>query len=202
MPNYNIVNTQQVNPMSQSADNANINNTNANIQKYNQLLNQNNQLNQQVSDLRQENNHLKTTISNNENDIFNLKNDLVIKNNEINKLRNDQYIFNLNIEITELKNKITNLENVKQYDNMHNTITVKFVSVDGKINYDIKCLNSDIFAEVEEKLYEKYDEYRLTDNIFLLNGNKILRFKKMSENNINNGAIIQIQISSNLIGMV
>ena len=202
MPNYNIVNTQQVNPMSQSADNANINNTNANIQKYNQLLNQNNQLNQQVSDLRQENNHLKTTISNNENDIFNLKKDLVIKNNEINKLRNEQYIFNLNTEINELKNKITNLENIKQYDNVHNTITVKFVSVDGKINYDIKCLNSDTFAEVEEKLYEKYDEYRLTDNIFLLNGNKILRFKKMSENNIDNGAIIQIQISSNLIGMV
>ena len=203
------MNTQQVNPMSQSADNANIYNTNANIQNYNQILNQNNILNQQVSILSQENNQLKTIIQNNEKDISELKQNLVNKDNKIkelsatnNTILKDLIIINLNTQIDDLKNKIANLENIKQYDNMHNTITVKFVSVDGKINCDIKCLNSDTFAEVEERLYEKYNEYRLTDNIFLVNGNKILRFKKMFENNIKNGAIIQIQISSNLIGLI
>ena len=162
----------------------------------NKYKDENVHLKQQVNNLQQENYQLKIQSQNNNNNQFVLSN----YNSMINNLKND--LSNKEKEIKELKDKITNLENIKQYDNLFNTITVKFISVDGKINCDIKCLESDIFAEVEEKLYEKYDEYRLTDNIFLVNGNKILRFKKMCENNIKNGEIIQIQISSNLIGSI
>ena len=66
-------------------------------------------------------------------------------------------------------------------------MVVHFISGDGKINYGIQCLKTDIFAEVEEKLYQIYDEYRETNNIFIAKGNIVKRFKKICENNINNG---------------
>ena len=79
------------------------------------------------------------------------------------------------------------------YVNYKNIMVVHFNSGDGKIDHGIKCLPTETFAEVEEKLYQIYDEYRETNNIFLAKGNVIKRFKKMSENNIQNGDKIHLQ---------
>ena len=46
-------------------------------------------------------------------------------------------------------------------------------------------LKTDTFAEVEEKLYQIYDDLRKTNNMFTINGRAILRFKNLEENNIN-----------------
>ena len=74
-------------------------------------------------------------------------------------------------------------------------MVVNFISGDGKINCGIKCLKDDIFAVVEEKLYQQYNEYRENNNnIFLAGGRIIYRFKTMSENNIKNNDRIQLQI--------
>ena len=59
--------------------------------------------------------------------------------------------------------------------------------MDQKIHYPIPCLSTDIFAEIEEKLYKEYPEYRETNNFFIANGKEILRFKSISDNNIGNG---------------
>ena len=64
---------------------------------------------------------------------------------------------------------------------------VYFTSMDQNIHYPIPCINTDIFAEVEEKLYKKYPIYRETNNTFLFNGNEILRFKSIEDNKIQNG---------------
>ena len=64
---------------------------------------------------------------------------------------------------------------------------VYFTSMDQNIHYPIPCVNTDIFAEVEEKLYKEYPIYRETNNIFLFNGNEILRFKSIEDNKIKNG---------------
>ena len=64
---------------------------------------------------------------------------------------------------------------------------VNFISPDHKINYSIPCLDIDIFAEIEEKLYKEYPEYRETNNYFIANGKQILRFKTISQNNIGSG---------------
>ena len=40
---------------------------------------------------------------------------------------------------------------------------------------------------MEEKLYEEFPEYKETDNYFLVNGNKVEKYKKNKENNIKNG---------------
>ena len=78
----------------------------------------------------------------------------------------------------------------------NNIMVVHFISRDGRINHGIKCLNTDTFAEEEEKkLYQIYDDFRETNNIFLEKGTIVKRFKKMIENNIQNGDKIQLQNS-------
>ena len=77
-------------------------------------------------------------------------------------------------------------------------IAVIFRTTNQEINCAIKCLKTDTFASVEEKLYQKYEEYRNTNNTFIVNGNKILRFKKIYENKIKDGEIIQLQNLSNI----
>ena len=73
---------------------------------------------------------------------------------------------------------------------------VTFISSDQKITYDIPCSGDDIFAEIEEKLYREYPEYRETNNKFLANGKEILRFKTINDNKIGTGRPIMLIKSS------
>ena len=121
---------------------------------------------------------------------FNQINQLNIQNNqmninEINNLR--QIIIQKDKEINELKLKIPKI-NV----NMNDIIVINFLSMDQNIRCGISCLADNTVAEVEEKLYQQYDEFRNTNNVLLFRGNQILRFKKVKENNIHNGDIIQV----------
>ena len=77
---------------------------------------------------------------------------------------------------------------------MKDIMFVNFVTGDGNIsNCGIGCLPDETFAEVEEKLYKMYDEDRNTNsNYFICGGRTILRFKKIRENKIKNGAVIQL----------
>ena len=56
--------------------------------------------------------------------------------------------------------------------------------------FSVPCVKEDIFAEIEEKLYQEYNELRETDNYFICNGNKVKRFKNIEENNIKNNNIV------------
>ena len=76
---------------------------------------------------------------------------------------------------------------------------VYFTSSDQNIHYPIPCFNSDIFAEIEEKLYKKYPEYKNTNNYFICNGKHILRSKTIAENNIRNGLPVILYINSSII---
>jgi len=93
--------------------------------------------------------------------------------------------------INDLKLKIGNKKEDKLYK-FDDIIVINFISLDQKINCGIKCLKTDTFAEVEERLYQQYEEYRETDNNFITKGKLILRFKKIYENNIKNGDKIQL----------
>ena len=112
-------------------------------------------------------------------------------------MKNNNNIYNLN-EI--IKNKDIEINNIKLQLQNKNDINVKFsdviyvhfISSDQKINYPIKCLKTDTFAEIEEKLYQQYSEYRETNNNFITKGKLILRFKKICENNIQDGDKIQL----------
>ena len=128
-----------------------------------------------------ENNNLKIKLSNSNQ--FNQINQNNI--NEINKLK--EIINKKDKEINELKLQIP-----KKYMNMKDIMVINFLSTDQLIRCGIPCLSSDTFAEVEEKLYQQFDEFRNTNNVLLFKGNTILRFKKVIENNIRNGDTIQV----------
>ena len=149
------------------------------MNELNNYKNENKQLKEQINNLQQEMIRLNQE-NKKQNDyikqINNLKNQLKEKDKEIN----------------DLKNKISK-GNVKKYVDYNDIMVVHFISGDGKIDQGIKCLPTETFAEVEEKLYKIYDEYRETNNMFLAKGNIIKRFKKISENNIKDGDKIQLQ---------
>ena len=98
--------------------------------------------------------------------------------------------------INDLKNKLQNSGNnnklINYNVNYNDILYVHFISLDQKINHAIKCLKTDTFAEVEEKLYQQYEEYRETNNNFITKGKIVLRFKKICENNIKDGEKIQL----------
>ena len=121
-------------------------------------------------------NNINNEINNLKKEIINLKNQLYLKDNEIIKL----------------KNEILNLKNNGKNVNLNDILVIHFVSGDFKINKGIKCLPDETFAEAEERLYKIYDEYRNTNNMFLFNGNQILRFKKIKENKIHDGDQVQL----------
>ena len=109
-------------------------------------------------------------------EILNLKNQLDIKQNEID----------------DLKEKLKNNSITDDKISIDDIIVINFVSADQIIHRGIKCLKTDTFAEVEEKLYKIYDEYRNTNNIGYANAKPILRFKKICENDIKDGDMIQL----------
>ena len=123
-----------------------------------------------------QNNKIKN-ISNNE--IKKLRDEIIQKENQINRLK---------LELQNEKNK-----NNKKLIDLNDILAITFISTDQKINkYPISCFKTDRFAEIEERLYQEYDEFRETNNTFIVNGTTVLRFKKMSENNIKNGDTIQL----------
>ena len=144
----------------------------------------------EIIKLREENNFLKNELQKANQMINNLKNEKnqqgLYTNNQI-KLKEDE-INKLKIELEKLK--------IKEKDkliNFDDIIIISFTSEDKKIDkYPIKCLKTDTFAEVEEKLYQKYGEYRETNNNFTANGRIILRFKSISDNLIKDGDKVQL----------
>ena len=112
---------------------------------------------------------------------------------EINNLKNnndqlEQQIKQLKINLENMQNK-----NKKKVYNFDEFIVINFISTDQKIsNCALKCLKTETFAEVEERLYQEYDEFRESNNIFTVRGNIILRFKIICENGIRDKDIIQL----------
>ena len=141
---------------------------------------------------------------------INIKNQLDNANNTIkelkNKLNNNDFtndkkylelqniILLKNDEINKLKSKINDntLENIGPGEKI---IAIGFISVDQKIkNFILPCNENDLFVKIEEKLYNEYQEYREKETYFILNGEKIKRFKTLKENNIKNGNFIMLYL--------
>ena len=170
-------------------------------------MNENKKLKEELNIYKNENEKLKDKINKLKNDNEKLNNELIkankiisnFNNSQNNQQGNNNIINNLNQlitikdkEINDLKNQLNNIGNIQKPFNSDDILYIHFISLDQKINNVIKCLKTDTFAEVEEKLYQKYEEYRETNNNFLFKGKKILRFKKICENNIQDGDKIQL----------
>ena len=131
-----------------------------------------------------------------------LQTQLNIYNNNINDLNNNlknyQNIINQkDIELNNLKNQLlSNNNNIINNFNLNEMMCVNFISGDQQIHYAVPCLKSNTFAEVEEKLYQKFPIYRETNNNFIANGNLVLRFKTIGENKIGNGLPVTLIVPS------
>ena len=68
--------------------------------------------------------------------------------------------------------------------------------MDQNVHFSVGCLKTNTFAEVEEKLYKQYPEYRETNNNFIANGTQVLRFKTIAENKIGNGLPVTLIVPS------
>ena len=187
--------------------------------KLKEELNKNNKLKIDLDNYTKENNKLKIDLDNyikdnnklkddllkankiianignnntNNNEIMNLKYQLLQKDNELKDLK--YQLLEKNNEIKDLKLKSqSNNEKNKQVLNMDEIMIVYFQTQDQEINHvGIKCLPSDTFAEVEEKIYKKFNNYRNTNNTPICNGRTVLRFKTLSENNIKDENVVQL----------
>ena len=117
----------------------------------------------------------------------------------LNKIQSLQNIINQrNEELNKLKKNLqnNNFNNIGNQNNLKinkgDIKCVTFISSDQKITYVIPCSGDDIFAEIEEILYKEYPEYRETNNMFLVNGKEILRFKSINDNKIGTGRPIML----------
>ena len=171
------------------------------LNKYN---NENFNLKKKIEKLKKENLYLQNKIQYNNKIINNFKNQLNNinnnnNNNKINDLKNE--IMLKEKEIKNLKNQLNN-NNCNKTVNYNDIIVVQFTSTDQKIiNRGIKCLKTDTFAQVEEKLYQIYEEFRETNNTFMANAREVLRFKTMNDNNIKDGDTIQLMVFNNSINI-
>ena len=153
------------------------------VNKYENLVsklkNENDNLNKQLIKANQIISSYKMNINNQQSNI-----------NEINSL--NEIVKIQNREINKLQIQLLNCKCKKKLINYDDILVVNFISSDQNINCGIKCLGTDTFAEVEEKLYQQYEKYRETNNNFITNGRLVFRFKKISENGIKNGDKIQL----------
>ena len=153
--------------------------------------------------------------NNSQNEINNLKSELSKANKIINeqKLKIKELEDNLNvhkdaindykniitkkdIELNNLRKQLLSNDNHNNYFNLNEMMCVNFISGDQQIHYAVPCLKSNTFAEVEEKLYQKFPVYRETNNNFIANGNLVLRFKTIGENKIGNGLPVTLIVPS------
>ena len=130
----------------------------------------------EIQDLKNQLNSFKNIDMNK---INNLQNEINNKNNQLNQLR--QQLQNVYL------NNNQNIQNILQNDKC-----VTFITTDSSLFYGVACNGNSTFAEIEEKLYKEYPEYRETNNTFLANGTEILRFKTINENKIGTGKPVML----------
>ena len=136
----------------------------------------------------------KLTINELQNKLNNYNNTINNLNNDINNYRN--IISKKDIELNNYKSQLNNniIPNNKVYIN--DMMCVNFISSDKNVHFAVPCLKTNTFAEVEEKLYKQYPQYRGTNNTFLANGMQVLRFKTIDENKIGNGLSVTLIVPS------
>ena len=166
--NMNIMQNQNMNMQNQNINmnmqSQNMHNQNINMNMQNQNMNMNIQ-NQNINEQNQNNINY------------------ILEENERLKKENKELKLRLENGDFERKTKMVDYNKIR---------CVTFVSNDLQVICGLKCLITDTFAEVEEKLYKIYPEYRETNNIFQVNGKQILRFKTIEENNIQEGQGVQL----------
>ena len=188
----------------------------------NQIYQKNNiikSLKNQYNILAQEKNIIVSDLSqglnSNNQAINNFKNLILIKDQKIQELKSkvqllknqlNNYKVNTNSEqeIKQLKKDLQKKEEEtkKDFKDISTTFTatfeedlkVRFISSDNRLDTTISCFSWDKFSNLEEKLYQKFPEFRNENNFFISNGNVIQKDQTVSFNQINPGSPVMLII--------
>ena len=135
----------------------------------------------------------KLTINELQNYLNNYNNIINNLNKNINNYKN--IISKKDLELNNIKSQLNN--NIPNNNvNFNDIMCVNFISSDQNVHFAASCLKTNTFAEIEEKLYKQYPQYRETNNNFLANGTQVLRFKTIAENKIGNGLPVTLIVPS------
>ena len=155
-----------------------------------------NELKKQILNLRNEIQKLKEEL--NEEKSKNQK--LTLKLEELTSILNNEKNF-LSIQ-KEMSEKITELE--KNYNKKFQSlfpikkseddkiISIIFMASDENIHYSMICKSTEMFIELEKRLFIKYPEYKETKNNYYAKGHKINVNKTLEDNKIKDNEIITI----------
>ena len=154
-----------------------VNNYNSNNSEISKLKIELKQANEIIEKQKLKISYLKNQLNNSNN--ININNTILIQSLQNIIKQKEQ-------ELIQLKSKNISFRE-KELFRMDQIMTVNFISTDSKVHFAVSCINNNTFAEIEEKLYQQFPEYRETNNRFLAQGREVLRFKTIAENKIGNG---------------
>ena len=149
-----------------------------------------NNLNKEIEDLKNKLIKANKIIEQQKLTITELQNKLNNYNNSISNYQN--IISQKDTELNDLILKFNNNINSPSKVFTNEIMWVNFISTDQKVHFAVGCVKNNTFAEIEEKLYQQYPEYRETNNNFNANGTEILRFKTIEQNKIGNGSPVTL----------
>ena len=78
---------------------------------------------------------------------------------------------------------------ISEYDKI---ISIIFITSDQNIHYSMICKSTEMFIELEKRLFIKYPEYKETKNNYYAKGHKINVNKTLEDNKIKDNEIIFI----------
>ena len=140
--------------------------------KINELEEKLNQMKEEIINLKQENLRLKK-----------IENDYNASKLEVLELHKD--LRTKEKELKELKSKLP-----FELNKDETLLTIIFISLDQKLHYSLLCKNTSRFNTIENILYEKFPEYRKTENYFISNGRTINKSMTLEENKIKSSDVI------------
>ena len=145
-----------------------------------------------MNDLKKENLEYKEIINKQNQNVEMLNKKLNLFDKKNNNFENE--VLELVKDLREKEKEIKNLKSslpfeIKQGEKL---MSIIFVSVDQKIHHSFICKNTDIFINLEKSLYDIYPKFGECENYFLLNGNKINKYKSLESNNIKDSDIITL----------
>ena len=133
----------------------------------------------QLNDLLKKNDNNRNSINNNQNNInVNVGNPNDLLQSIIKK---DKIIEDLRLKLSRFPFELSEGEKL---------ISIIFTSTDQKIHYSIICKNTDIFYNLELKLYQKYTELSEVENYFTVNGRRVNKTKNLEFNKIKDNDVI------------
>ena len=132
------------------------------------------------------------------NKCYKLKKIKGINNFNINKVTKMESMFNACKNLTNLdKSKFKsyfypNKINNKKQEKNENIFAVNFISLDQNIQFPMACRDTDIFSDLEKKLYLEYPQLKNKNLYFIANGNVVDKTLSLKKNKITSGTGIII----------